>query len=1029
MHSVWLSTGSSGLDWVLDPVSGRGFCADAQNPLKITLSGGYGSGKSRLAAQLALRYLIDNPEAHCIYLALEERRATIVRRVDSLAKEWKMQRAAIPASEELLRRLSVVEASEDAMRAAYEEASAPPPACPYLCPAPVGSAGFGPASQEASAGTSAAMGASTDFWAPSNAGLAVSKALDLPLTGADDGEKSATAQIANLVAEHPSGECPNVFIIDSLNALPGFDEKMPRILRVILADIPVLGQFWTVLIHERSDEKDPDLFISDAVIEMGVKSSGKRYLSVSKARDHVADPLHHDMVIQNDGVHVYPHPGVIEREAPWPFNGFGKPLGFAQEGLNGLLVAASLTEKDFRPGSTTLFHGPHDSFKTKLALRCLAVSKAPVVVVQFGQSNREALAYLDEVSRQEGRRLPPRQQRIISDLPMPLDLPRLLHRLRKELEELLKETKRPPRILVDDIGVLEAAHDPEEIAVIVRTLCRFFQRKRTSAFFVWTPQNESVAPEYPFFDNVFAMGYTRLFQPPVVGLHAKRLCRMPVRLPVVDVCERPGGGLDIDASGKRAMRAIIEEAPGRYGLGKMSVYLFSGDSSRLEQFIQFTQNLVEATFVGSPEEVPQFHYVGPHGNLLPADATLESLSLQPPYASHDVTSVLMFDEPWARDIADRIVPLNEQNAPRINWRAFRSEQYDFLKPACLPSGQGYSGAPFYANFSVLAWRKDLIRRFFETRPERRESARVQKAFASNGNLAQRRGDGITWELLLDAAQAVGDHLGVLPFYFDRRVSGESASSLLLELLWPYVWSRSDSGRILNVANDECIAALKAWRALVPRTVEVQSRPIMETHRFRAGVGTVHSGTLSSTHGEFVLARLWYSDVLAAREALGHDALDYAPIPPVGYDIAHGNVMTGHWYLGVLSGSRNFERATDLLAFMTGEQIRSRLDTSSAALAPDALWLEGESASEKRPNLSYRPCELLRSDRQDRLCSRSSFRGYAYLSHVLAYAMRRLMTGASITEKQIEDTMGDVQARLDRIYDVLDRRSLDGMLRV
>jgi len=958
---VVLQTGDRGFDRLLDTHDG-GIRIRVSTPGSILLRGLPGSGKSTCALQIARSY-IEAHKAICLYITLEEYpqvfRERLINFFESpsfptiLGSEWKQ---GSPETEGFIRRASEVGGMVFS-RFEFQHVESP--------------------------------GMPSDMLEELPIDVAIDK-----LTDQLDNLSALTSTITRPTA------APNLLVVDSLNAF--LDQSTPsgrdlprRIISSLLCT-PTVKDFFSVLVFEPGEGVQIEEYMVDVLIELGVASEpeGQRYVRVVKARDHDCSIATHDMEIKRKiGVHVFPKISLAKSPlsvGSAPHGRYPPTVRLDVSGLDEDLTASPGRRQGLTTGSGTLVLAQPETYSRLLGLRFLRAGIEQGEKVCFVAFEGDEIA----ISRY-GEAVFGKKHFEDAFVSIPV-----LHRTLSQVASLVTgqicercSGEGLKRVLIGDLRTL-AEHHPGAFAEAIGYLLLLLRQHAATTLAVFTtsdPLSHLGEPLADLFENIVITRYLRSESA------GKRYLTIQLRKFDGMTVQRPLRNLQIqvdDLSVRAplgAVRNMVETPAGQLSFGKVLVTHYRGETRALDALWNDIQAWAEESFVAG-DDVPKFRSfsfrkpdkkrggketVEEKPEATP-ESVLESVATGLVEPRGLVSEIVTMDEFWLQWLTSksRLMPVKEADPEFEVERYLPLSDYPLLKQA---SGDNVLfGIPFYANLSVLAYDKALL-----------------KACASRANLPDLVNSAtgliarpLSWRSIFRLSREVeeakksiqvpkGAGSRVVAFYYDTH-SDECLNCFFLELLWSAGFFDHDQGTLspTAMADNKAATLLARWQ-----------------EQFRSASSAKLESGEAQKMPRFLFARMWYTRILEYIADYPWMDLGFTTIPPLSEEDGPGVCMTGNWYLGIVRGAANPRLAAKMAEWMTSYRINAQLSRDGIALPTYAdCW-----------NADQVPIEIQSLYRDAK--QRTTIRNYVWVKPALAAAARRLfLSGKKLGGEGIRSIM-------------------------
>ncbi|MFC1715058.1 ATPase domain-containing protein [Candidatus Poribacteria bacterium] len=755
-----------------------------------------------------------------------------------------------------------------------------------------------------------------------------------------------------------SPKAANLVIIDSLNALRG-DIPSRTLLSMFLSLVKLEG-YNSIFVLEDDRDSQVEEFLVDVVMELGFSEGDPipRFLKVCKARDHDIIPVENDMIIDQNGIRVYPDVESLLKPPhfaliPEALDADGMPNCFFDiSGLDRELhppLVGGRAERGIKRGSTTLLMGQEGTGKAYLSLNFLKAGfymGEQVLYISLGTARSSVLDIaksvygLDPAIRY--KKLPERV------MPPTEFIDRVYQAVFVEEENTYAGVPkgRISRVAIDDLGILSLSYTREELIRVIRTLVGVFKKANITAIITYSTSDILDRSDFDMVvDNVITTSYIGQGRHPSICV--RRFGGAMVQSKLQELRYDPDNKEFLVYPG--VFEGLIELPDGKVSPGKLKIYYYAGETSALGDLANELSASIGDTFLGAEDEKPIFDRfgqpsMGRTGRAFSRKALLKGLLSHPSFSGTTDTRIVMFDEPWAPALREKLMEIREidESYARLfekgDKQVFLGSQYPILPPVTYGDGvDGIFGVPFYANFSHLCYRRDLIKHYYAG------SQIIKDHFSANGEIKGEQA--LTW----DAISRICGHVvelekssqksiskkpeDLLEFYFG--LDEASLASFFLELVWPIIFQKPDAYdlQIKNLPN------------LAPDMVR-WLKIVQDWWNKLSGMDTIEDGDLISGKSDFVFGRLWY----ACSAPIEHERsieLGYCRIPSLR-DHQADTCISGNWYFGILKGSANPHRALKIIRQMTNKSTNNDIFHTKAALPTHRFYWDKELGTEFIP---------------------------------------------------------------------------------
>jgi|GEM_PF-5537982 len=972
---VHLATGDPVLDALITP----GFAGTSDSPPSILVRGGSGVGKSLFSLQCAINYLNDHPDTHCLYYALAESPLRVLNRIQTffqksgvtgvLVKGNQFQTAAgeLINAEDLPKKVILIS------NFSYE-----------------------------------INGSNISEYKPIHERV--------------DALHEILQQVAvQLKAMRPS-DTPPLIVIDPFDVVVGRVEERVHLAEVLRsipqANVPAI---W---IDESDLGNDLESFITDYVIDLRIKDIevGRRTILIRKARDMRVDPIEMEFEITDQrhkrtgkqAVYVIPTLTAVSRHflklvkqrKPKTQNlQFG--ITELDEDLASMLPTGSKSAKCFslQPAEQTLVIGQDGTRKTFLAVNFLRRNliegglnmRARYLVLREGPHNTEWTG-----QSITGGKVPLQQTMCrfhLKESDVRLDYISIYKRsagwvLYSIYQQIVQYGLR--LVVISDLSRLTSSlskNDAEQFVELLTLICRKLQ---VTALFLSTeeePERVLSGPTSTMFDNIILSRYYRsqsrsmqeqVHGPTRLGISVRRAHGVPIfpaRLHELEF-DPSLNGVPLLQAPTGVFRGLVETEPGVVAIGPMTILYYQEDTPGLQQLAVYHEKTVTASAEEHihPGINVRFEHFPEPGR--PPEMVMSALQWMPPFSRHGSTHIVTLDEFWPHLLFDKgtLIPLSRLD-PSIEWKRYYRKLLDPVTEA--DDADQHYAVPFYANTTVLVYRKDILARLFAV------DAQSHQLITHDGTLCN---DRYSWEDLRRLYKRVCDHFEDAPEHgliIDDNCA-ESLSTFTLELIWNQIFpqkclhNKQKQGMIC-LDGKELDVACHDWNAL-----------------FADMDGGTHGiGGLPSFN--FLFMRTWYTRYLALACQPSGEQLAITGIPTL--PIAKPSVcsISGSWYLGVVQGSMNPHRAIDTIKQMTSFDANMYMLNEKAAVPTyRQLW------DDKLVDPTF--VKLF-----DQAISRYYVKGYTLHAPLLAsFAHDVLLPTKELSRARIEQKRKEISLKLNEI---------------
>lgn len=972
----FISTGSKRLDQLIGKY-GKGFEYREDSPISILIKGKPGVGKSTLSVQMADSYISgsvgSNESVVCVYYSLDEDPNSVKARVQSL-----FGRPSLPYLIETIEDIKQnigIETIKDIKQMDQDR---------------VAELKQGIQQVSMVIGT---LGYYKDYGLVTESEASFQSFMD-------------RVELINAWLEFFANKGTNLVIIDSLNALRG--HILPRQLLSILLSVIKLDGYNSIFVLEEERDSQIEEYLVDVVIELGFSSEDDpipRFLKICKARDHDIAPVENDMVIDQEGVRIYPnirsllkapHSDSIPKTCDEVSNCLFGIHGLDEQ-LRPPLVPGG-GEKGIKRGTTTLLIGHEGTGKSYLSLYFLK---------EGIESNREQVLYINAGPIRSSVRDVVSSVSGLADIKLeglPDRSMKPSEFIDRVYQVIFAENRGISRVAIDDLSVLLLSYSQDELREIIRTLAGIFKRANTSAIITYSTSDVSGHSDFNMIvDNIITTSRIEQqegLEKPYIGICVRRLGGATVQPRLQELRYDPDRRELSVYSG--IFEDLIELPDGQVSLGKLKIHYYSGETPALRDFGREFEASISGTFLGRNEEKPVFEYFGEETKgvedrrirlAFSRNALLRGLLFHPSFSGTTDTRIVMFDEPWGPALRERLVKIREIDESYLDLlkdtQVFLEHPYPLLSPVIDGNGiDSIFGVPFYVNFSHLCYRKDLIKHYYSSSPI------AKRYFNSDGELVEE----LTWEAI---SQICGNLVNLeknsepqnrifkdprksLEFYFDS--DEPSMASFFLELIWPIIFKEPSNSdlRIKNLPSlaSDMVKWLKIAQNWVNRLREVDIKDEFD----------------------FVFGRLWRA-VSAFIERDRSIEFGYCSIPPLRDHQQPGTCMSGNWYLGVSKGSANPYRALKTIKQMTDESTNNDIFHTKAALPTHRFYWNEESV-----NAEFVPKGIIELYKEAR--SRCQIVNFHRIPAVLESGFDKLLNLKSASAEIVKGILEVMQSEID-----------------
>ena len=900
---VHLKTG----DLVLDALITPGFAGTSDSPPSILVRGGSGVGKSLFSLQCAINYLNNHPDTHCLYYALAESPLRVLNRIQTffqktgvtgvLVKGNQFQNAAgaLMTAEELPKKVILIS------NFSYE-----------------------------------INGSDISEFTPIHERV--------------DALRTILRQVADqLKSLRPAGT-PPLIVIDPLDVVVGRVEERVHLAEVLRsipqANVPAI---W---IDESDLGNDLESFITDYVIDMRIKDTeiGRRTILIRKARDMRIDPIEMEFEITDlkheragkQAVYVIPtltavsrHFLKLVRPRKTKIQEFEFGITELDDDLASMLPPELKSERrcSLKPAEQTLVIGQDSTRKTFLAVNFLRRNlvnrklklRAGYLVLREGQHTTDWKG----LSTRNGES--PLQQTMLrfdlTDTKVLLDNISIYKRsagwvLYSIYQKIMQHSLR--LLVISDLSRLTSSltrSDAEQFVELLTLICRKLQ---VTALFLSTeeePERVLSGPTSTMFDNIILSRFYRsqnrstqeqAHGPTRLGISVRRAHGVPMFPPRLhELNFDPSlNGIPLLQAPAGVFRGLVETEPGVVTIGPMTILYYQEDTPGLQQLAVYHENTVTASAEEHihPGINVRFEHFPVPGR--PPEMVMTALQWMPPFSRYGSTQIVTLDEFWPHLLFEKgsLIPLSRLD-PSIEWNRYHKK---LLEPVTEPDdAEQHYAVPFYANTTVLVYRKDVLARLFDV------DENSHDLITQDGML---RNDRYSWDELRRLYKQVCDHFEDAPEHgliIDDNCA-ESLSTFTLELVWDRIireeeWCNSHKQGMICLDDTELDDICHDW-------------------------GTLFADMDGGTHGisdlpsfNFLFMRTWYTRYLALAGQAGGEQLGIIGIPALPINEHSIRSVSGSWYLGVVQGSMNPHRAIDTIKQMTSFDANMYLLNEKAAV--------------------------------------------------------------------------------------------------